>query len=83
MSLPGLWGSADVDLHDRPLMVHRRYWLIIALGVALAWQPSDGSLALPAWLTGEASDLAPANAGVHRVRLRDAIMQPSTQEPPL
>lgn len=35
-----------------PLMVHRQNWLIIALGVALAWQPngSQGSI-LPAWLT--------------------------------
>jgi uncharacterized membrane protein len=61
-----------------PLMVHRQYWLIIALGVALAWQPSGGPLALPAWLTGESSDLALADAGVGTARLRDATWRAPT-----
>ena len=65
-----------------PLMVHRQYWLILALGAALALQPSDGLLAGPVWLKSEDSDLPPPTLGC-ATRLRDAIWQPSTQEPAL
>jgi O-antigen ligase len=43
-----------------PLMVHRQYWLIIALGISLAWQASGG--VLPAWLTDDGVDLPRSSA---------------------
>jgi O-antigen ligase len=77
-------GAALISIFmTAPLMVHRQYWLIIALGAALAWQPSDGPLALPVWLTGAASDLPLANAGVRRMKVARRYWQPSTQEPRL
>jgi O-antigen ligase len=66
-----------------PLMVHRQYWLIIALGAALAWQPSGGPLTLPAWLRGEGSDLALADDAVGTARLHDATWRAPTQKPAL
>jgi O-antigen ligase len=64
-----------------PLMVHRQYWLIIALGVALAWQASDGRSVLPTWMAAERFALARTDAAAGDVDSRDAAWRPPTQEP--
>ena len=57
-----------------PLMVHRQYWLIVALGISLAWQPSGG--VLPAWLTDDGVDLARTGAPVDNVTSVTRLARP-------
>jgi O-antigen ligase len=49
-----------------PVMVHRQYWLIVGLGVALAWQSGRGHL--PVWLTERGSDPTPIDSLLGHVR---------------
>jgi hypothetical protein len=56
-----------------PLMLERQYWLLVALAVALAWQPSAGRGLLPTWLSSP-SDLAGASVAIRRCLAGEPVL---------